>query len=157
METQQPYQSEILAAGAGTETEMSPDSVYGNPGGSGLQVDNIIRIEHLTKIFRGKMKTVTAVSDVTFSVKRGEIFGLLGPNGAGKSTLIRILTTLLSPTSGSAYLNNYDITLFPESVRSIIGVCPQNSTLDMELTNYDNLVFTTDSGYQALQKPLIVP
>nr|WP_321349915.1 ATP-binding cassette domain-containing protein [uncultured Methanoregula sp.] len=141
METQQPYRSETPVAKIGPETGKESEPIYGNPDGSGREEDNIIRIEHLTKIFQGKMKTVTAVSDVTFNVKRGEIFGLLGPNGAGKSTLIRILTTILSPTSGSAYLNNYDITRFPENVRSIIGVCPQNSTLDVELTAYDNLDF----------------
>ncbi|WP_321504934.1 ATP-binding cassette domain-containing protein [uncultured Methanoregula sp.] len=141
MEIQQPYPSELPKEGAGAEAGKIPGPVYGNSGGSGLPGDNIIRIEHLTKIFKSKTKTVTAVSDVTFEVKRGEIFGLLGPNGAGKSTLIRILTTLLSPTSGSAYLNNYDITVYPEEVRSIIGVCPQNSTLDVELTAYDNLDF----------------
>lgn len=101
----------------------------------------IIRIEHLVKVFKNKQKTVTAVNDVTFSVERGEIFGLLGPNGAGKSTIIRILTTLLAPTSGTAFLDTYDITKHPEKVRSIIGVCPQNSTLDVELTAYDNLDF----------------
>jgi ABC-2 type transport system ATP-binding protein len=101
----------------------------------------IIRIDHITKIFRSKAKTVTAVDDVSFSVSRGEIFGLLGPNGAGKSTLIRILTTLLAPTSGTAFLDKYEITKYPEEVRRIIGVCPQNSTLDVELTAYDNLSF----------------
>ena len=101
----------------------------------------IIRIEHVVKTFRSKVKTVTAVDDVSFTVGRGEIFGLLGPNGAGKSTLIRILTTLLTPTSGTAYLDTYEITRDPEKVRSIIGVCPQNSTLDVELTAYDNLDF----------------
>ena len=103
--------------------------------------ESIIRIENIVKIFRSKTKTVTAVNDVTFTVNRGEIFGLLGPNGAGKSTLIRILTTLLVPTSGTAYLDTYEITEHPEKVRSIIGVCPQNSTLDVELTAYDNLDF----------------
>jgi ABC-2 type transport system ATP-binding protein len=103
--------------------------------------DRIIVIDHVTKTFQSKAKTVTAVDDVTFDVMRGEIFGLLGPNGAGKSTLIRILTTLLRPTSGTAYLNNYEVTKDPEQVRSIIGVCPQNSTLDLELTAYDNLEF----------------
>lgn len=102
---------------------------------------SVIRIEHLVKVFRSKNKTVTAVNDVSFSVGRGEIFGLLGPNGAGKSTLIRILTTLLAPTSGTAFLDAYEITKQPEKVRSIIGVCPQNSTLDLELTAYDNLDF----------------
>lgn len=103
--------------------------------------NEVIRIEHLVKVFKNKHKTVTAVSDVSFSVARGEIFGLLGPNGAGKSTLIRILTTLLAPTSGTAFLDVYEITKQPEKVRSIIGVCPQNSTLDVELTAYDNLDF----------------
>lgn len=103
--------------------------------------DHIIVIDHVTKTFQSKTKTVTAVDDVSFNVMRGEIFGLLGPNGAGKSTLIRILTTLLRPTSGTAFLNNFEITKCPEEVRSIIGVCPQNSTLDLELTAYDNLEF----------------
>ena len=103
--------------------------------------DNIIRIEHLSKIFRTGNGSVTAVDDVTFNVKRGEIFGLLGPNGAGKSTLIRILTTLMRPSSGRAFLDIYEVTKDDEKVRGIIGVCPQNSTLDIELTAYDNLEF----------------
>jgi ABC-2 type transport system ATP-binding protein len=102
---------------------------------------SIIRIDQLTKIFREKNRTVTAVDNVTFDVRRGEIFGLLGPNGAGKSTLIRMLTTLLHPTSGTACVDTFDIIRDPEKIRSIIGVCPQNSTLDVELTAYDNLEF----------------
>jgi len=100
----------------------------------------IIRLEHLTKVFRTN-HAVTAVDDVSFDVKRGEIFGLLGPNGAGKSTLIRILTTLLLPTSGTAWVGGLEVTKDAEKVRSLIGVCPQNSTLDLELTAYDNLDF----------------
>jgi ABC-2 type transport system ATP-binding protein len=88
-----------------------------------------------------KAKTVRAVDDITLDVERGEIFGLLGPNGAGKSTLIRILTTLLLPSSGTAYVDRYEITKEPEKIRGIIGVCPQNSTLDVELSAYDNLEF----------------
>ncbi|MDP2797241.1 MAG: ATP-binding cassette domain-containing protein [Methanoregula sp.] len=102
---------------------------------------SIIRISHLSKTFQDKKRTVTAVDDVTFDVKQGEIFGLLGPNGAGKSTLIRILTTLLRPSSGTAFVGQYEITKDPEKIRGIIGVCPQNSTLDNELTAYDNLEF----------------
>ena len=105
------------------------------------EADSIIRIDNIVKTFKSKVKTVTAVNEVSFTVNRGEIFGLLGPNGAGKSTLIRILTTILTPTSGTAYLDSYEITKYPEKVRSIIGVCPQNSTLDVELTAYDNLDF----------------
>ena len=102
---------------------------------------SIIRIDHITKIFFEKNRTVTAVDDITLDVRRGEIFGLLGPNGAGKSTLIRVLTTLLRPTSGTACVDTFDIIRDPEKIRSIIGVCPQNSTLDVELTAYDNLEF----------------
>jgi ABC-2 type transport system ATP-binding protein len=102
--------------------------------------EDIISIDHLTKVFNGS-RTVVAVNDVSFSVRKGEIFGLLGPNGAGKSTLIRILTTLLYPTSGTARVGPYRIDREPEQIRSIIGVCPQNSTLDVELTAYDNLEF----------------
>jgi ABC-2 type transport system ATP-binding protein len=102
---------------------------------------SIIRIDHVTKIFYEKKCSVTAVDDITLEVRRGEIFGLLGPNGAGKSTLIRVLTTLLRPTSGTACVDSYDIIRDPEKIRSIIGVCPQNSTLDVELSAYDNLEF----------------
>jgi ABC-2 type transport system ATP-binding protein len=108
---------------------------------SGSMDDNIIRIEHLSKEFKSKVRTVLAVDDISFEVRRGEIFGLLGPNGAGKSTLIRIMTTLLRPTSGTAYLDTYEVSKNPEKIRSIIGVCPQNSTLDLELTAYENLEF----------------
>jgi ABC-2 type transport system ATP-binding protein len=102
--------------------------------------DDIIRIEKITKVFQNA-QTVVAVDDVSFTVRRGEIFGLLGPNGAGKSTLIRILTTLMKPTSGTASIESYDVTRDPEKIRSRIGVCPQNSTLDLELSAYDNLDF----------------
>lgn len=101
----------------------------------------IIRIDHLSKVFKDKTKTVVAVNDVSFEVMRGEIFGLLGSNGAGKSTLIRILTTLLSPTTGQAVVNDIDITKDPETIRTLIGVCPQNYTSDVELSAYDNLEF----------------
>lgn len=63
--------------------------------------ESIIRIEHLSKVFPSKQGEVTAVDDISFEVKRGEIFGLLGPNGAGKSTIIRILTTLITPSSST--------------------------------------------------------
>ncbi|MDD4255074.1 MAG: ATP-binding cassette domain-containing protein [Methanofollis sp.] len=103
--------------------------------------ESIIRIEHLSKVFRDGNHTVKAVDDVSFEVRKGEILGLLGPNGAGKSTIIRILTTLLRPTSGKVFIGPYDVARQQEEIRRMIGVCPQTSTLDLELTAYDNLDF----------------
>ena len=112
----------------------------------------IIRLEHLSNVFRTRDRTVTALDDLSFSVRRGEIFGLLGPNGAGKSTLIRVLTTLLIPSSGRAEVGSHDVVREPERVRGIIGVCPQNSTLDLELSAWDNLEFYgTLVGYPATE------
>jgi ABC-2 type transport system ATP-binding protein len=124
------------------ETNADPVTVRQVPDmHSGEPTNRIIRLLHLTKIFASKVKTIRAVDDVTFDVGRGEIFGLLGPNGAGKSTLIRMLTTLLKPTSGTAFLDEYELGRDPEKIRTIIGVCSQNSTLDLELSAYDNLEF----------------
>lgn len=107
---------------------------------AGAGSPDIIRINGLTKVF-GNDPPLTAVDHVSFSVRRGEIFGLLGPNGAGKSTLIRILTTLMLPTSGTACVDRFDVGREGECVRGIIGVCAQNSTLDIELSAYENLEF----------------
>ena len=71
----------------------------------------IIQVSHLHRIFKTKTGFYTAVRDVSFSVRKGELFGFLGPNGAGKTTTINILCTLLKPTRGSAILNGYDLSL----------------------------------------------
>jgi ABC-2 type transport system ATP-binding protein len=81
-----------------------------------------------------------AVKGVTFDVAEGEIFGLLGPNGAGKSTLIRMMTTLLPPTSGTAIVNGFDVTKNANGVRESIGVIPQALTTDLELSVEENLI-----------------
>lgn len=82
---------------------------------------------------------VEAVRGVTFSVHEGEIFGFLGPNGAGKTTTIKMLCTLLDPTSGSATLANFDVTSRPSDVRRAIGVIFQEPSLDDRLTARENL------------------
>jgi ABC-2 type transport system ATP-binding protein len=81
----------------------------------------------------------TAVKNISFTVADGEVFGLLGPNGAGKSTLIRMLTTLLPPTSGTAQVNGFDIIRQQDGVRKSIGVIPQAMTSDLELSVEENL------------------
>jgi ABC-2 type transport system ATP-binding protein len=83
--------------------------------------------------------TFCAVDSLSFSVEEGEIFGLLGPNGAGKSTLIRMLTTLIPPTSGSARINGFDVVRQADEVRRSIGVIPQAMTSDLDLSAKENM------------------
>ncbi|MDA8168311.1 MAG: ATP-binding cassette domain-containing protein [Nitrospiraceae bacterium] len=97
----------------------------------------VIKVEHLTKKFGG----LTAVDDISFDVEEGSIFGFLGPNGAGKTTTINILCTLLNPTSGRAFVGGYDCVREPHMVRKAIGIVFQDSTLDKDLTAYENLAF----------------
>ena len=82
----------------------------------------------------------TAVKGVSFDVEEGEVFGLLGPNGAGKSTLIRMMTTLLPPTSGRVAINGFDVATRADDVRRSIGVIPQAMTTDLELSIEENLL-----------------
>ena len=95
-----------------------------------------IETHQITKRFRD----FTAVNEITFAVERGEIFGLLGPNGAGKSTLIRMLTTLILPTAGSATVGGFDVVRQADGVRRTIGVIPQATTSDMELSVEENIL-----------------
>ena len=94
-----------------------------------------ILVDHITK----KYGDFTAVDEVSFSVKQGEIFGLLGPNGAGKSTLIRMMTTLLPITGGRAIINGFDVATHPDEARNCMGVIPQAMTSDIDLTVEENL------------------
>ena len=92
---------------------------------------------HLRKDFAGR----PAVDDVSFSIRRQEIFGLLGPNGAGKTTIIRMLATVLPPDEGEIVIGGYAAAQQAGEVRKIIGVCPQELALYPELSAMDNLLF----------------
>ena len=94
-----------------------------------------IEVDKLTKRFG----TFVAVDQLSFDVEEGEIFGLLGPNGAGKSTLIRMLTTLIPPSEGTARVNGYEIVESANDVRQSIGVIPQAMTSDLDLSAEENL------------------
>lgn len=96
-----------------------------------------IEVFSLTK----KFNEFKAIDNVSFSVKEGEIFGMLGPNGAGKTTTIRILSTILKPTEGKAFVWGYDVVKQPDRVRRSIGIVFQDQALDDRLTGLENLDF----------------
>src|SRR5882762_1182384 len=95
----------------------------------------IIRVQHVVKSF-GK---VTAVNDVSFDVRAGEIFAFLGPNGAGKTTTIKMLTTLLQPTSGQIWLDGMDPAVKKLQARKSFGIVFQDPSLDGDMTGLENL------------------
>ncbi|MEM4315006.1 MAG: ATP-binding cassette domain-containing protein [Nitrososphaerota archaeon] len=96
----------------------------------------MIIVEELVKTF-GKM---VAVDRISLEVREGELFGFLGPNGAGKTTTINILTTIMKPTSGRAIVGGYDVVSQAEKVRRIVGLVPQDITVDDDLTGWENLM-----------------
>ncbi len=113
-----------------------------------------VEVENLTKRFGD----FTAVDALSFAVEHGEIFGLLGPNGAGKSTLIRMLTTLVPPSAGTARVNGFDIARQANDVRQSIGVIPQAMTSDLELSAVENLtIFAKLYGIPREQRKRVIP
>ncbi len=102
---------------------------------------SIISVKNLTKKFGNKENAVLAVDDISFEVEKGEIFAFLGPNGAGKSTTIKMLTTILSVTSGTLVLDGNDVKKNPNEVRHSFGIVFQDPSLDDELTAYENMEF----------------
>ncbi|GJM41958.1 MAG: daunorubicin resistance protein DrrA family ABC transporter ATP-binding protein [Ardenticatenaceae bacterium] len=107
----------------------------------------IIEVTNLSKTYQSGGKAVTAVSNITFSVGKGELFGLFGPNGAGKSTIVRMLTTLLAPTEGTAVVNGFDVVEQEMQVRGSIGlVTADERSFYGRLTVRQNLQF-----YAAMQ------
>ena len=95
----------------------------------------IIKTINLTK----KYKDVVAVNDLNLTIKSGELFALLGVNGAGKTTTIKMLSTLVKPTDGEAYVNGYNINNQSNKIKSIIGVSPQETAIAPNLTVQENL------------------
>ncbi|WP_153555771.1 ATP-binding cassette domain-containing protein [Roseimaritima sediminicola] len=102
----------------------------------------MIYVQDLTKTYddlqRGRF---VAVDRVTFNVSRGEIFGLLGPNGAGKTTVLRILSTVLRPTSGTARIGGYDVDSDPADVRGMIGFVSNNTALYDRMTAWETVQY----------------
>lgn len=123
------------------------DILGGCPGGDSLLAENTPEVENerqtiveakgLTK----KFGSFVAADDITFQIKKGEIFGLLGPNGAGKSTTFKMMCGLLRPTSGTAFVNGLDLQVAPSEARSHIGYMAQKFSLYGNLSVKQNLVF----------------
>src|SRR5438105_8215029 len=96
---------------------------------------------------------ITAVDNISFEVKPGEIFAFLGPNGAGKSTTISMLTTMLRPTGGLLLLNGHDVTKDPAAARKSFGIVFQDPAVEEELSAYENMqlhavLYSTPKGQQ---------
>ena len=99
--------------------------------------NSIISVKNLSK----KFKSLTAVDNISFDVKEGEVFAFLGPNGAGKTTTIRMLTTMLKPTSGEISINGFDPTKQKHEARQSFGIIFQDPSVDNELTAKENMDF----------------
>ena len=102
-------------------------------------MNNYISIKNLSKIYSNKFH---ALNNINLDIKQGEIFALLGPNGAGKSTLINVICGIVSPTSGKITVNNFDIISDYRKTRSLIGVVPQELTLEAFETVFDNVSYS---------------
>lgn len=99
--------------------------------------NHLIRVSNLTK----KYGELTAVDDVSFTVREGEVFAFLGPNGAGKSTTIKMMTTITRPSCGSIILNGYDCLSQQKEARKSFGIVFQDQSVDEELTALENMEF----------------
>ena len=102
-------------------------------------IDEVIRCEKLTKRYRNG--NILAVDQLDLTVRCGEIFGLLGPNGAGKTTTVGMLTTLVIPTGGKAFVAGIDVVANPTAAKQVIGVVAQTNNLDRSLTVWENLYY----------------
>ncbi|MDQ0478246.1 ABC transporter ATP-binding protein [Chryseobacterium sp. MDT2-18] len=118
-----------------------------------------IIIENITKTYRVKKEVIEAVTGITFSVEKGEIFGLIGPDGAGKTSLFHILTTLALADSGSASIDGFDVIKDYKQIRSSIGYMPGKFSLYQDLSVQENLEFfatifntTIEQNYEMIKE-----
>ncbi|MDF1611606.1 ABC transporter ATP-binding protein [Stygiobacter electus] len=102
---------------------------------------NAIEIINISKTYKSKTKTITALNNISLEIKEGELFGLIGPDGAGKSSLFRILATVLLPDVGSAKILNYDVIKNFKNIRKLIGYMPGRFSLYQDLSVEENLKF----------------
>ena len=102
-------------------------------------MNNYISINNISKVYSNKFQ---ALNNINLDIKQGEIFALLGPNGAGKSTLINVICGIVSPTSGKITIDNFDIISNYRKARSLIGVVPQELTLEAFENVFDNVSYS---------------
>ncbi|MBI4446577.1 MAG: ABC transporter ATP-binding protein [Acidobacteria bacterium] len=102
--------------------------------------DEIIQVEQLKHVYTRGAGRITAVDELTFAVRRGEIFGLLGPNGAGKSTVVKVLSTILKPSGGRALVDGFDVCRNPLQVRRRLAAVLQENSVETMLSVWDNLL-----------------
>jgi ABC-2 type transport system ATP-binding protein len=102
-------------------------------------VSAFIEASNLVKTYQAGKKTVTALNNLSLEIPQGTVQALLGPNGAGKTTTVKVLTTLITPDSGSASINGVDVVSHPEDIRRMIGVSGQYAAVDENLTGFENL------------------
>ncbi len=105
---------------------------------------NAIEVSELSKTYGQEIK---AVDNISFTVDEGEVFGLLGPNGAGKTTTIKIITTLIKPSSGLVSVFGLDVLRYPQEVRQCLGYVPQAVSVDGDLSAYENLLIFSKLFY----------
>jgi ABC-2 type transport system ATP-binding protein len=119
----------MLAKIKKSRAPVGPEDVYDPEHGNAIIIKNLVK----------KFEDVTAVNDLSFEVKEGQIFGLLGPNGAGKTTTINMMIGLLKPTSGDVYVGGYNVKKSLKKVKKFIGVCPQHAAIYKFLTGRENI------------------
>ena len=119
----------MLAKFKKSRSSNGPEDVYDPEHGKAIIIKNLVK----------KFDDITAVNDISFEVKEGEIFGLLGPNGAGKTTAINTMVGLLKPTSGDVYVGGYNVRKSLSKVKKFIGVCPQHAAIYKFLTGRENV------------------